>query len=298
MGRGKAQQTLELIEAARRILAEIQPATIRAVCYRLFIEGLIPSMEKANTNRVSTQLVWARENAVIPWGWIVDETRAPERIASWDSPKDIFEAAARQYRFDFWSMQPERVEVWSEKGTVRGTLQPVLDEYAVTLRVMHGHASATAVYDAASASNDSEKPLTVLYVGDRDPSGMHMSEVDLPDRIARYGGEIEIMRIAIDVQDTLRSAGVPSFRAADKRGDPRHAWYVENYGSKCWELDALNPKLLRERLERAIGSRLDINAWNRAVEIEQVQREATAEYAAAFPGISMPATKCDGDSSC
>jgi hypothetical protein len=34
MGRGKAQSTLRLIEAAHGILSRIHPATIRAVCYR------------------------------------------------------------------------------------------------------------------------------------------------------------------------------------------------------------------------------------------------------------------------
>ena len=52
-GRGKSQRSMELIEAAKRILAEIQPATVRAVCYRLFVAGLIDSMEKRNTSRVS-----------------------------------------------------------------------------------------------------------------------------------------------------------------------------------------------------------------------------------------------------
>jgi hypothetical protein len=115
-GRGKSRKSYELISAAARILYEIQPATVRAVCYRLFIEGLISSMAKAETNKISRQLVYARENDLIPWSWVVDETRAPETVASWSSPQAIFEQAAKQYRFDFWSMQSERVEVWSEKG--------------------------------------------------------------------------------------------------------------------------------------------------------------------------------------
>jgi len=49
-GRGKAQATLQLVDAAIRILEEIQPATVRAVCYRLFAEKLIPSNVKANTD--------------------------------------------------------------------------------------------------------------------------------------------------------------------------------------------------------------------------------------------------------
>jgi hypothetical protein len=40
-GRGKAQKNLDLIEAAHRILSEIQPASVRAVDYKLFNEKLI-----------------------------------------------------------------------------------------------------------------------------------------------------------------------------------------------------------------------------------------------------------------
>lgn len=244
-------------------------------------------MAKTNTNRVSRLLVHAREQALIPWSWIVDETRAPERIASWSSPQAIFEAAARQYRFDYWSMQPRRVEVWSEKGTVRGTLAPVLDRYALTMRVMHGHASATALKDAAEASLDDHRPITVIYVGDFDPSGMHMSEVDIPDRMARYGGDVALVRIAIGTRDL----SLPSFKASDKLSDPRHHWFVGAYGTTCVELDALPPPDLRSRVEGAVLALLDIDAWNRAESIEQVQREATNAYVAGMRGISMPATE-------
>lgn len=56
MGRGKSRKTIALISAASRILEEIQPASIRAVCYRLFTIGVISSMKKSETNKVSTQL--------------------------------------------------------------------------------------------------------------------------------------------------------------------------------------------------------------------------------------------------
>ena len=79
MGRGKAQHNLDLIAAARDILSELQPTTVRGVCYQLFILRLIPSMAKNETNRVSKQLTDAREEGEIPWEWIVDDTRAPKR---------------------------------------------------------------------------------------------------------------------------------------------------------------------------------------------------------------------------
>jgi hypothetical protein len=57
MPRGKTQRNIDLIEACHDILKVIQPATVRAVCYQLFIRQLIPSMAKTCTNRVSAQLV-------------------------------------------------------------------------------------------------------------------------------------------------------------------------------------------------------------------------------------------------
>ena len=41
MAWGKSFKTLELIQAAYEILEEIQPASVRAVCYKLFNRGLI-----------------------------------------------------------------------------------------------------------------------------------------------------------------------------------------------------------------------------------------------------------------
>ena len=94
MGRGKSASSKRLIEAAHDILNEIQPATVRAVCYRLFTTaGLIDSMAKSNTSRVSTQLVYAREHGIIPWEWIVDESRGAERPATWRHPKEFAQLA-------------------------------------------------------------------------------------------------------------------------------------------------------------------------------------------------------------
>jgi hypothetical protein len=291
-GRGKAPKNIYLIDAAIRIFQEIQPASVRACCYRLFVEGFIPSMEKQHTARVSKQLTDAREAGELPWEWVVDETRRAETISTWKDPAQIIRAAVQGYRRDYWQDQPEWIEVWSEKGTVRGTLAPVLDEYGITFRVMHGFGSATVMHDIAEMSASCEKRLTVLYVGDRDPSGMHMSEVDIPNRLDRYGGDVNLIRIAIVEKDTTRQARVPSFPAGDKTRDPRHRWYVEKYGPKCWELDALNPNVLRERLESAIRDQLDLDAWDHAIEIEAAERESMQKFMAGYQrSISGPVDK-------
>ena len=185
--RGRAQKSLDLIDAMFDIAEAAEPITGRGVGYKLFTAGLILSMGRADMQRVYRLLKEAREEGTIPWKWIVDEGRNLERAPSWDSPADFAFHVGRQYRRDFWNTQPVRVEVWSEKGTIRGVLEPVLDRFGVGFRVMHGFSGATTIYDVAQ--DDDDRPLIVLYVGDYDPSGMWMSERDLPDRLERYGGE-------------------------------------------------------------------------------------------------------------
>lgn len=289
-GRGKATKTLALVGAARNVLEQIQPASVRAVCYQLFVQGVIGSMAKAETNKVSTQLTWARENDIIPWAWIVDETRKAECVNAWKDPAEYVQTVKRSYRRDRWTQQPCRIEVWSEKGTVRGTLAPVLESYGITFRVMHGYTSSTTAHMVAGESLEDLRHLTALYVGDYDPSGLHMSEVDLPRRLERYGGEVEIIRVALTSTDIMSST-LPSFATETKQKDPRYGWYLNRTRSaRCWELDALSPAILRDRVEEAIRERLDVGAWNAAGITEHAEIESLSSILNNWPGISGQAS--------
>lgn len=292
-GRGKSQASLALIAAAREIAREAQPITVRGIAYKLFTAGFIASMSKNATSKVSRLLTDAREQGIIPWEWIVDETREAERIQAWSSTDAIIHAAVTRYRRDYWQDQPNWVEVWSEKGTVRGVLRPVLDEYGVTFRVMHGFGSATVINDLAEETQRADKPLTILYAGDWDPSGLYMSAVDLPGRIARYGGQCHIQRIALTSADI--GPDLPSFKAETKSLDPRHKWFVDRYGLDCWELDAMDPNDLRERVQNHIAQLIDAPAWERATEVEQVEVASMREFHAAWKAsISRQDAKYSG----
>jgi hypothetical protein len=183
---------------------------------------------------------------------------------------------SESYRRDFWKYQPKRVEMWSEKGTVRGLIAPVLDQFGVGFRAVHGFNSATEVYNIAQDYDG--RLLIVLYIGDYDPSGMYMSEVDLPNRFAKYDGvHIVIKRIALQ---PWHLRGLPWFPASDKKdtsekkGDPRYGWFVENYGDRCCELDALDPNDLRATVDEAIRAEIEPNAWERCEIVEKAERES------------------------
>jgi hypothetical protein len=269
-GRGRAQKSIDLVEAMYAAAEAAQPITGRGIGYKLFVGGFISSMSRSDMQRVYRLLTGARERGEIPWEWIVDESRSLERTATWDDPEEYARCVASSYRRDFWTQQPVRVEVWSEKGTVRGVLAPVLEEYAVGFRVMHGFSGATTLHEIAQ--DDDGRPLIIIYVGDYDPSGMWMSERDLPGRISRYGGDhIEVWRIAITAKQTRK---MPSFPAADKRKDPRYKWFLENFGKTCWELDAMDPPVLRAIVNAKIKALIEPVAWARCDAVNQAEHES------------------------
>lgn len=288
MPRGLAAKTQALIDAGTDVLAATRPATVRSVGYQLFIKGLIPDMSKSSVDRVGRALVTARERGLIPWSWVVDEHRAIEAVPSWSDPDAYAATVRRSYRKDWWADQPVRLLLVSEKGTLRGVLKPVLDAYGVGLLVVHGFASATVVHDLAADSVGDDRRLVALYVGDHDPSGRHMSDVDLPRRIACYGGRLAVRRLALTEEDV---PGLPSFAAETKRGDPRHGWFVARFGQRCVELDAVNPNVLRERVRHAIEEHIDWGSWERASATEEAELASLTEVLGGWKALTVFSNK-------
>jgi hypothetical protein len=192
-------------------------------------------------------------------------------------------AVARSYRLDFWQQQPERVEVWSEKGTIRGVVQPILDEYGIGFRVMHGFSSATSINDVAES--DDSHPMTALYIGDYDPSGLYMSERDLPERLSRYGGNhVSIERIALLRSDCTLLGRRPAFNVKMKAKDTRAPWFRKTYGQLCWELDAMDPNDLRSRIEDEINKHIEPQAWERCRVVDAAERDSMKDFLGRWKG--------------
>ena len=272
--RGKSKRSLDLIEAMYAKAEAAQPITGRGIGYKLFTASLIPSMARPEMQRVYRLLKDAREGGIIPWEWVVDETRGLEISASWANPEQFADEMTASYRRSFWDQQPKRCQVWSEKGTVRGLLKPVLDRYGVGFNPVHGFTSATDAYNISQ--DDDGRELVVIYVGDYDPSGLCMSEVDLPKRFEQYGGDhITLKRIALTGEQVLE---LPSFPASDKKKDPRFKWFTGRYGNQCWELDALDPNALRACVEDAIKQLIEPEAWERCERVNAAEKKNLEEF--------------------
>ena len=177
-GRGMAQRSLDLIDAMHAVTKAARPITGRGVGYKLFIKGLTASMARSEMARVYRLLLTAREQGIIPWDWIVDETREFERVVDMGRPGAIC-PLRRHAPIAATSGTSNRSA--SRCGARRAPCAACSSRcsitYAVGFRVMHGFSSGTVVHDIAE--DDDGRPLIALYVGDFDPSGMFMSEEDL-----------------------------------------------------------------------------------------------------------------------
>ena len=215
--RGKAEATLVLEQAILDIVEERAPITVRGVCYALFVRKLIPSMAVGQTQHISRITTAMREDETLDWTKIVDGSRAVERArhGATRTPSSRPPCAAIVATTGRTSRPSSRCG--SEKSTVEGVLAPVLDELGVAFRVMkgfgslhRGQAGGRGLERRPRAEPEDRRPVR-RRLG---PGGLYMSEVDLPKRLARYGGQEQLKRIALLKEDTAR---LPHFEVGPRR---------------------------------------------------------------------------------
>jgi len=270
MAQARWSTTRKLIEDARSILSKERPATVRQIFYRL-VSATLLSNTRSDYCRLSRVLTHAREDSIIPFKWIVDRSRETYSPSVFDDLEGGLEALRRSYRRNYWADQRSYCEVWCEKDAVVGSIEPVTDKLGVIVRVGRGFNSATCAHDIAELFADIEKLIFVFYAGDQDPSGRCIED-ELHRRVIRYGSpEFEMRRLAIHPAD-IKKFNLPPLRVKDS--DSRAKQFKAKYGNKCVELDALPPDELRKRIREAIEAHLDREAWNRALRVEQVEKES------------------------
>lgn len=214
----------------------------------------------------------------IPSNWITDELRQGERVNLFENAEKYIEAVRHSYRRDNWQDQPFYVELWGEKATVLGSLRPVANEWGLTLRVCRGFGSAGMEDQVGRLFEEIEKPITVLYLGDHDASGVCI-ERDMHRRVeAASGADFEMVRLAIHAEDITRFDLPPQqIKDTDSRATSFRKQYGEN--APTVELEALSIKELKRRVVQAVGDLIDFTKWDRQLMIQDVERASIQAFA-------------------
>lgn len=249
-----------LAELTNKIVADAGvPLTLRQIFYPLEQKHGLVQPEYRRIDKVkdkaykilSPRLVKAREYGLVPWESMIDKSRNIETVSAWTSLQDYLETIKHAYRRDLLQDQPIYLEVWCEK---RVAINSITQRYQVPLVAGGGYRGKSNLYEAAQRFRDVEKPIKILYLGDFDPSGMDI-ERDLTNAFWNiWRLQVDVERILLTKDDTLR---LPAKGPANQK-DPRYAAYTKKWQTdEAWELDALDPKELLQRVETAIQDNLD-----------------------------------------
>ncbi|NLS25740.1 hypothetical protein S2M10_07100 [Sphingomonas sp. S2M10] len=267
--------SLAIIDQAIAIIDEYAEQgftlTLRQLYYQFVARDLIAN-KQSEYKRLGSIINDARLAGLIDWSSIEDRTRNVRTVAAWDSPQSIIHAVAEQYREDLWSGQPQRVEVWIEKDALIGVVEPVCERWRVPFFACRGYTSQSEQYAAGkrfSALLDRGIEPIVLHLGDHDPSGIDMTR-DNRDRLSMFAwAPVEVRRLALNFDQVQRYRPPPN---PAKETDSRAGSYIERFGAKSWELDALDPRTIDQLISDEISGIVDRSLWNAAAAHEAQNR--------------------------
>lgn len=274
--------------------------TLRQLYYQFVARGLTADWVTGHNTersykRLGSIVDKARMCGIIDWDHIVDRTRGVRAGQShFGSPADVINAARWSYHVDKWAGQPNRVELWVEKEALAGILGQVAQRRDVDYMACRGYMSSSAIWRSARRIGwllDEGLNVTVLHLGDHDPSGIDMTRDNL-DRLHAmihhdFGWQaaerLTLDRIALNM-DQVRRYNPPPNPA--KLTDSRSGQYVAEHGDSSWELDALPPDVLVNLLNSKIDELIDQDAWDERQNEENRDRDRLAVAARNWVEIS------------
>jgi hypothetical protein len=275
--------TRALIDHANRIIAQYQAQGFILTCRQLFyqfVARMLIANGQSEYKRLLTVIRNGRRAGLIDWEAIEDRTRFMRTSPFWDDPAELIAASAAQYREDLWASQDFRPEVWIEKDALLGVIETICEELRLPHYACRGNNSDSEAYTAGKRFEAllarGVTPI-VLHLGDHDPNGLDMTR-DNRDRLAMFARQgVEVRRLALNIDQVERYRPPPNFA---KETDSRYKAYVKQFGPECWELDALEPRVISDLIRTEVGRLIDQGAWFGALAEESANRallEAASE---------------------
>lgn len=298
------QEHRQIIGAANSICGEYAAQgltlTLRQLYYQFVARDLLPN-KQSEYKRLGGILADARMAGEMDWDYLIDRTRNLVAPQHWASPADMLAKAAAAYRTDLWAPQHQRVHVWVEKDAAIGVIERTCDLNSVPYFSCRGYTSVSEIWAAAQRIRfdiENGDQVTILHIGDHDPSGLDMSR-DIDERLRlfvvkdwlatwgrslprpvsvgavkahmrehmrRHGSAIadsrppwRIKRIALNYGQVERYSPPPN---PAKTTDARFRRYADETGlTESWELDALDPVVLQGLIQDEIDQVRDSAAW-------------------------------------
>jgi hypothetical protein len=259
------EATIQLIEKADEILTDLAfqgfTVTLRTLYYQLVSRNIIANKE-SEYKRLGSIINDARLDGSIDWLHIADRTRNLAGLNHWRSPEQIIQAVEPSFLLDGWEAQKYRPEVWIEKDALVGVIEGICHELDVPFFSCRGYVSQSEMWRAGKRLlryvANGQRPM-IFHLGDHDPSGLDMTR-DIRDRIKLFmgGNKFDLTRLALNKAQIEEYDPPPN---PTKVTDSRANGYIALHGDSSWELDALEPRIIRDIIREAILGVRDEAEW-------------------------------------
>jgi hypothetical protein len=222
-------------------------------------------------------LTRARLAGDIPFHCIHDPTRPVE---TWRHPQSVAPFVRQEvdyflkgYRRDLMQSQANHFEIVAEKNTVAGLVKTVAGEYSIPYTIGRGYSSLPPRHAMAERFKKSKKDkLIIIVASDHDPEGD-----DIPESFARsmrddFGIDAVVAVKAALTFDQTRGMTLSTDQLTPpKPTSSRHKKFVKKYGADAnvYELESVPPDDFQDLLHHAIGSLIDVEAFNAEVDRER-----------------------------
>ena len=268
---------LQMIEKVNSVVSEYEKQgyslTLRQVYYQMVARDIIPNNMRSYKN-LGNLINDARLAGLIDWLAIEDRTRNLRENSHWSKPGSVIESAAYSYHLDHWKGQENYVEVWVEKDALIGIVGQICQKPDVSHFSCRRYVSQSEMWAAARRLHrrqEAGQHIVLLHLGDHDPSGKDMSR-DIQDRLVTfetYG--VTFKRLALNM-DQVELYNPPPNPA--KLTDSRATGYIEEYGDECWELDALEPKVISDVIRENVEKYRNDEIYRAVVKREAEEKKA------------------------
>jgi len=276
--------TMEIIDQANEIIDEYlddgMKLTLRQLYYQFVARGLIPN-KQTEYKRLGGIISDARLAGLLDWKAIEDRTRYRRSLTHWDDPAEIVESSVWGFQMDHWEGQKYRPEVWIEKEALAGVIEGICQELDVPYFPCKGYVSQSEMWVAAmrlkrTNLQDEQIPV-IIHLGDHDPSGIDMTR-DIIDRMEVFQvnmGRWECNRIALNI-DQIQEYNPPPNPA--KTTDSRYQGYITEFGEDSWELDALEPRVMRDLIRKTVEPLRNNDVYQDVINQEKIYKDQLQEF--------------------
>ena len=267
------QKSLDLIELVNSVIDEYRAQgyelTLRQAYYQLVARGYIENNERSYKN-IGSLINDGRLAGLIDWNSITDRTRNLRNRAHWDQPQDVIYSAKYSYLLDKWEGQPNYVEVWVEKDALIDIVGQACSPLDTPHFSCRGYTSQSEMWSAAQRfiRQKNREARYIIHLGDHDPSGIDMTR-DIQERLEMFGADVYVKRVALTMNQVTTYNPPPN---PAKITDSRCGKYIDQYGEESWELDALEPQMLKKLITNEVTALRDDAIYQAICDREEAEK--------------------------